>query len=322
MSESCAFCVSSNESPGLILGAALGELTKMGRDKVTFLTSPSIGSFPDWVEQLIAESTGKDEKGIIPIVNEPLTSPEKYKEDRFFIYFFTESDDNSELENLKKALEKKGHPMININLTDVINLSQEIYIWELAVATAGSIIGINPFNQPDVQTAKDLAKKMMDSVVSKIRDEENKETVSIEDEKKLAEAIKDWLAMAKNRDYISIQAYLSPTTETKKALQILRLGLLNRLQLATTLGYGPRFLHSTGQLHKGGPNSGLFIQLIDEPEEDLEVPETNSTFGTLIRAQALGDYKALKQLGRRVLRINLKKDVMGGLSLLIRLIRD
>ncbi len=322
MSESCAFCVSSNESSGLILGASLGELANMGRDKVTFFSSPSISSFPDWIEQLIAESTGKDEKGIIPIVNEPLISPEKYKEDRFFIYFFTEKDDNSELEKLKKALEKKGHPTISINLTDKVNLSQEIYVWELAVATAGSIIGINPFNQPNVQMAKDLARKMMDEAESKIRDEEIIETVSIENEKRLANAIKDWLAMAKNRDYVSIQAYLSPTTETKKTLQILRLELLNRLQLATTLGYGPRFLHSTGQLHKGGPNSGLFIQLIDEPEEDLEVPETNYTFGTLIRAQAQGDYKALKQLGRRVLRINLKRDVMSGLSLLIKLIRD
>ncbi len=322
MSESCAFCASSDEASGLIIGAALGELTKIGRDKVTFMTSPSISSFPDWIEQIIAESTGKDGKGIVPIIYEPLTLLENYGEDRLFINFFIESDDNAELEKLTQALEAEGHPIINIKLADKLDLSQEIYSWELAIATAGSIIGIHPFNQPDVQMAKDLAKKMMKKAEEEIEDEEDVETMSIEDQDALVWAIKEWIHQAKKGDYMAIQAYLSPNPMITKALQKLRLELLNRLQLATTLGYGPRFLHSTGQLHKGGPNSGLFIQLIDEPEKDLDVPETDYTFGTLIKAQSLGDYKVLKQLGRRVLRINLGKDTMGGLSLLNKLIKE
>ncbi|MCW3974794.1 MAG: bifunctional transaldolase/phosoglucose isomerase, partial [Candidatus Bathyarchaeota archaeon] len=321
MSESCAFCLSSNEVFGLIIGAALGELTKIGLNKVTFLTSPSISSFPNWAEQLIAESTGKEGKGIIPIVNEPLTSIENYQKDRFFIHFFTEKDNDVEIERLIESLEAKGYPLISINLTDKENLSQEIYCLELAVATAGSIIGINPFNQPNVQMAKDLAIKMMEKTEKGIKDEDV-ETFSVDDHSNLTKAIKDWLNKAREGDYIAIQAYLSPTPDTAEKLQNIRFELLNRLKLATTLGYGPRFLHSTGQLHKGGPNTGLFIQLIDEPKVDIKVPETDYTFGRLIRAQALGDYKALKKLGRRVLRINLKGDVDKDLSSLIKIIQS
>jgi transaldolase/glucose-6-phosphate isomerase len=322
MSENCAFCVSSHHASGLILAAALGELAKMGRDKVTFLTSPSIRRFPVWLEQLIAESLGKDGKGIVPIVNEPMTSPKNYGADRFFIYFSTETNDKAELKELVETLEAAGHPVIRINLIDKINISQEIFCWEMGVAAAGAILEIHPFNQPNVQMAKDLAKKMMDKAEKGILSEEDVETVSAEDPEALAKALKSWLSQAKEGDYVAIQAYLAPTPDTTEALQKIRLELLNRLRLATTLGYGPRFLHSTGQLHKGGPNNGLFLQLIDEPIEDLEVPETNYTFGTLIQAQALGDYQALKRLGRRVLRINLKRDVAGNLSRLAKLLRD
>lgn len=321
MSESCAFCVSSNEVFGLIFGAALGELTKIGLDKVTFLTSPSISNFPNWAEQLIAESTGKDGKGIIPIVNEPLTSIKNYQKDRFFIHFFTEKDKDTKVERLIESLESKGHPLISINLIDKENLSQEIYCLELAVATAGSIIGINPFNQPDVQMAKDLAKKMMERTEKGIKDKDA-ETLSIDDHTKITKVIKNLFNEARKGDYVAIQAYLSQTPNINEKLQNIRLELLNGLKLTTTLGYGPRFLHSTGQLHKGGPNTGLFIQLIDEPKTDVKVPETNYTFGELIRAQALGDYKALKKLGRRVLRINLKGDVDKGLSSLLKIIQS
>jgi len=322
MSESCAFCVSSNEATGLIIGSALGELTNIRKDKVTFLTSSSIGSFSDWVEQLIAESTGKDGKGIIPIVNEPITSPDNYGEDRFFVHFFSKEDNEADLDGLVEALERKGHPIISINLTDKLNLSQEIFSWELAIAATGSIIGIHPFNQPNVQMAKDLAKKMMEKTEKGIKDNEGVETISIEDKETLSKAIKEWINQAKKGDYIAIQAYLPRTVKTNKALQKIRNEFLNRYKLATTLGYGPRFLHSTGQLHKGGPNTGLFIQLIDELEEDLAVPETSYTFGTLIKAQALGDYKALRQLNRRILRINLKRDIIDGLSSLNELIKE
>jgi transaldolase/glucose-6-phosphate isomerase len=322
MSENCAFCVSSQEASGLILGAALGELTKTGRNKVTFLTSPSITSFPIWFEQLIAESTGKDEKGIIPVVNEPITSPEVYGADRFFIYLSSEDDNNVDLDDLTLALENSGHPIVRIKLTEKINLSQEIFCWEMAVAAAGAALGMNPFNQPNVQMAKDLAKEMMDKAERRELGEENVDAISTEDPEKMTEAVKSWLDQVKEGDYLVIQAYLPPKPETTEALQRIRLELLNGLRIATSMGYGPRFLHSTGQLHKGGPNTGLFIQLVDEPTEDLEVPETSYTFGTLIRAQALGDYQALKKLDRRVLRINLKKDVAGNLSQLSKLIRD
>ncbi|MFQ6123627.1 MAG: hypothetical protein ACE5R6_03350 [Candidatus Heimdallarchaeota archaeon] len=321
MSENCAFYVSSRETSGLTLGAALGELAKVGRDKVTFFASSSIKNFPEWVEQLLAESTGKDGKGIIPIVNEPIGPPEIYGSDRFFIYFFHEKE-KAELNTLMKALEDAGHPVVYINITEKINLSQEMYCWEMATAAAGSVLGIHPFNQPDVQLVKDLTKKMMSEIEKGITDEKTPETILVENPEVLAENLKKWLSQARKGDYVAIQAYLEPKSETTELLQKIRNELLHQLQIATTLGFGPRYLHSTGQLHKGGPNKGLFLQLIDEPDKDITVPEVNYTFGQIIQAQALGDYYALKQRNRRVLRINLKKDVKGGLSQLLRFIKE
>lgn len=319
MSENCAFCVSSREATGLVLAAALGELATLGRDKITFLTSPSIRYFPVWLEQLIAESTGKEGKGIIPIVDEPIASPDVYGDDRVFVYFFCETDKDEPLRELADRLEAKGHPTVRINMTEKMNISQEIFYWEVAVAAAGAVLGIHPFNQPNVQMAKDLAKKMMDQGAFS---QKGVETVSGGDRKTLVTALKSWLSQARAGDYIAIQAYLPPTPDTTSILQRVRRELLTRFRLATTLGYGPRFLHSTGQLHKGGQNTGLFLQLIDEPSEDLRVPETNYTFNTLIQAQALGDYLALKQLGRRVLRINLQRDVATGLQGLYTLLHE
>ena len=320
MSENCAFCAPLHKSSGLILGAALGELAKRKRDKVTFIASPSVSSFPIWLEQLIAESTGKNGKGIIPIVNEALMPPEFYGADRFFIYFNAKEDANLELEKLVKELETKNHPVIRIKLTEKINISQEMFCWEMAIAAAGAVLGIHPFNQPNVQMAKDLTKKMMENAEKEELMTDYVNTVSTEDPETLTKSLKSWLNQAKEGDYFALQAYLSPTCKTTEALQNIRKALLKRLRLATTLGYGPRFLHSTGQLHKGGSNTGLFLQFVDEPAEDLPVPETNYTFDNLIRAQALGDYEALRQLGRRVLRINLKGDALGGLMKLVDLI--
>jgi transaldolase/glucose-6-phosphate isomerase len=300
MSENCAFCVSSRESIGLSLGAALGELAKIGRDKITFFASPSVASFPVWVEQLIAESTGKKGKGIIPIVNEPLMQPERYGNDRFFIYFFKDSE-NTKLKSLVDQLEVNGHPVVRINVKDKINISQEIFSWEMAVAASGAVLGINPFNQPNVQLAKELAKKMMEQVSNGTAMTEDVKTVSVDKVKDLTNALKSWIKKANKGNYIALQAYLPTKNETIQALQTIRKTLSNKLQLATTLGFGPRFLHSTGQLHKGGPNTGLFLQFFDELEEDLSIPETNYTFGNLIHAQALGDYKAMKTVGRREL---------------------
>lgn len=194
-------------------------------------------------------------------------------------------------------------------MKEKMNIGQEMYRWETAVAAAGAILGIHPFNQPNVQMAKDLAKKMMEHEENDILNKEDITLVSTDDSGTLLTALKRWINQVKKGDYIAIQAYLSPTLETTSTLQNIRLTLLNHTQRATTLGYGPRFLHSTGQLHKGGPNTGHFLQIIDEPDEKLQVPETNYTFGTLIQAQALGDSQALTRLKRRVLRINLKRDV-------------
>jgi len=319
-SESCAFCVSEQKTSSLALGAALGVLAKNGRDKVTFFTSPSLSSFPDWLEQLIAESTGKDGVGIIPIVGEPLKEPGAYGTDRFFVYLYLEGDDNPRINEELKKLEEKGHPTARIKLKVKEDLGQEIFRWEAAVAAAGAVLGIHPFNQPDVQLAKELARKVMEEG-EKVSQEDG-DTVSIEEPKKLADALGKWLSSAKENDYAAIQAYLPPNKDIITALRKIRQELLNRYKLSTTLGYGPRFLHSTGQLHKGGPNTGLFLQIIEEVEEDLTIPETDYSFGGLIQAQAMGDHEALKQRGRRVLRINLKKAGANGLAKIARLLSD
>jgi transaldolase/glucose-6-phosphate isomerase len=309
--EGCACCVSEQKTPGFELGAALGELAKSGRDKVTFFVPSSLKSFPNWLEQLIAESTGKDGKGIVPVVGEPLADLKIYDNDRFFIYFNITGDEDQDLEKKIEGLEAMGHPIARINLAGNYDIGLEIFRWEVAVASAGSILGIHPFNQPDVESAKELARQAMKKERGEVGEVE---TISAEDQDWLTKALDDWLARAKEGDYVAIQAYLPSNEETTKLLQKIRMELLNRLHLATTVGYGPRFLHSTGQLHKGGPNNGLFLQIVDEPAEDVPVPEAEYTFGELIHAQALGDYQALKKRGRRVLRVDLKKDVAGGLS--------
>lgn len=310
-SKNCAFCGSEDEAAGTILGASLGEVCRE-RDKLTFIASDSIRSFPDWLEQLIAESTGKDDKGILPVAGEPLATVGEYSQDRFFVFLTLSGESVTELEDRMKALKQAGHPFIRIELSDRFDLGREIFSWEVAVALAGSVLGIHPFNQPDVQLAKNFTKKAMENIGKKEASDE--ETWSFDEPKALAQALKSWLEQAKPGDYVAIQAYLAPSEEVTEALQSIRLELLKRTNLATTLGYGPRFLHSTGQLHKGGPNTGLFLQIVDEPNTELPVPETDYSFKNLIEAQAVGDYRALKQRGRRILRVNLKSDVISGLK--------
>jgi transaldolase/glucose-6-phosphate isomerase len=318
--ENNAFCLPEDEASGLILGAALGELSET-RDKLTFLTSSSLSSFPDWIEQLIAESTGKDGKGLVPVANEPQATIHTYDKDRIFVGLNLEGDQDRELEERLKDLESAGHPTIRIILEEKADLGQEIFRWEIAVAAIGAIMGIHPFNQPDVQLAKEFTQNIMEENDPEKQKNKEVETFSIEEAEGLADALKNWILKAKPGDYIALQAYLNPLKEVTLALQKVRNELLNCTFLATTLGYGPRFLHSTGQLHKGGPNNGLFLQIVDEPEFNLPVPETSFSFGELISAQSIGDYQALKQRGRRVLRINLRRDVIRGLEQLIELIR-
>ncbi len=314
--ENCSFCVAADKAPGLILGAALGQLSPI-RDKITVLASPSLESFPDWLEQLIAESTGKEGKGLVPVVNEPLASLEDYGQDRFFVFLLLEGEHNQQFERFLTALRKTGHPVVKHTLNEKFDIGREIFWWEVAVASVGSILGIHPFNQPDVQLAKDFARKAMKKAVEKSRLRQvEEETLAIDRIEKTAEALKRWLSQARSNDYFVLQAYLPPKRRITKYLQNIRLKLLKRTHLATTMGYGPRFLHSTGQLHKGGANTGLFLQIIDEPAFDLAVPETDYSFGRLIKAQAWGDYLALKQKKRRVLRLNLKNDINKGLAIL------
>ena len=319
-SENSAFCVFEEEASGLILGASLGELAK-DRNKVTIFTSESLRHFPHWVEQLIAESTGKEGKGILPVVDEPLISPDEYGKDRLFVYLSLEGEKSRELEAHLSSLQKAGQPVIRISLAQKYDLGYEIFRWEMAIASAGSVLAIHPFNQPDVQLAKELTGKLMKEKGGREIDFDQK-TLSLREPEVLTKALKKWIGQVRSGDYIALQAYLSPLPETTAALQRIRLSLLKLTELATTLGYGPRFLHSTGQLHKGGPNNGLFLQIVDDPGEDIAIPETEYTFRDLIQAQALGDYQALLQRGRRVVRINLEKDVMGGCQRLRSLITD
>jgi len=304
------------ENPSLHLGAALGELALAGRDKITFFATPSLEAFPSWIEQLIAESTGKDGKGLVPIVDEAIEEPWVYRQDRFFVQYSLNSEISAELNQKMKAFEDAGHPVFRFSLNNKYDLGQEIFRWEMAVAAAGSVLGIHPFDQPDVQLAKELAKTAMEQKSVKVVKPAESETIMIEHKVVASKALDALIGSARLGDYIALQAYLAPDDDKKAALQEFRLALRDRLKLATTFGWGPRFLHSTGQLHKGGPNAGIFLQIVDEPTNDIPVPETNYTFGTLIQAQALGDFRALKQKGRRVLRINLGPDTFKGLELL------
>ncbi len=317
--EDCSSLVSEDRASSLILGAALGEIAKK-RDKLTFFTSSSISSFPYWLEQLIAESTGKDGKGILPVAGEPSVPSEDYSEDRLFVFLTLKGEDEREMEERMNALKQAGHPVIQIELKDKFDLGREIFSWEAAVASAGSVLGIHPFNQPDVQLAKDFTRKAMEQG-DQDADETAVDTWSTDDTEALDQAFKEWLSQGRPGDYICFQAYLAPTPKMTDAFQKLRLELIKHKRLATTLGYGPRFLHSTGQLHKGGQNTGLFLQLIDEPGMGLPVPESDYDFRSLIKAQAQGDYRALKERGRRVLRLNLKTNVEKGFEIFHSLIQ-
>jgi len=323
---SCESCVDPNENPGAWLGAILGELAKAGRNKVTFVASDKIASFADWIEQLIAESTGKEGRGILPVVGEPLGSPEVYGNDRLFIYLQLEGDTTNDAELL--ALEKAGHPVVRIRVLDLYDLGRQFFVWEMAIAIAGYIIGINPFDQPNVEMAKMLAKQIVADYAEKgALPSENKSLQSSGisvygsvNANTPGDALTSFLKQAEQDAYLALQAYINPTTETYRALQTLRVLLRKQSKLATTLGYGPSFLHSTGQLHKGDAGHGLFLQFTSEHRQDTPIPNeidsSSSTvsFGTFEAAQALGDRKALVSLGRKVIRFHFDRDVVEGLK--------
>ena len=311
-------CMVYGDNYGAWLGAVLGELARAGRDKVTFITSPMLGNFGDWVEQLIAESTGKEGQGILPVVGEPLGPPPAYGDDRLFVYLRLDGDQSSldEQDAAVQALEEAGQPVVRLRLRDLYDLGGQFFLWEMATAVAGYRLGINPFDQPDVEAAKVLAREAVAAY------SETGALPSDEPAPLTRAALAGFLAQAQGGDYVSIQAWVQPSAGADSALQALRALIRDRLRLATTVGYGPRFLHSTGQLHKGDGGNGLYIQLTADDPQDIGIPDeagepdSSMSFGVLKMAQALGDKQALQAAGRRVIRFHLGDDVVGGIEML------
>lgn len=310
MLRACSPEVPVARNPGFSLGATLGELALAGRDKLTFLTTPSLESLPDWIEQLVAESTGKHGHGIVPVVGEPLGRTEVYGKDRVFAALLLDGETGG-LEPRLAELEAAGHPVLRFRLTGRIDIGREFFRWEMATAAAGAVLGINPFDQPDVQLAKELAGRVMKERAASGASQAaaQGETVETRAAAPVAYAVRQWMDGARPGDYLGLQAYLPQGREDLRALQE---ALRDRTGLAVTAGYGPRFLHSTGQLHKGGPARCRFLQLVETPATDLPVPETDFDFASLIRAQADGDRQALEQRGREVLRLDLGRDAAMG----------
>ena len=324
MEHACAACVPMRENPGVALGTVMGELAKHGRDKVTLVTSQSIATLGTWLEQLLAESTGKDDTGLLPVAGEPLGGPSVYSDNRIFVYLRLEDDVDEALENGIAALQAAGQPVITIHMDDRLDLAQEFFRWEIATATAGSILGINAFNQPNVQESKDNTNHLLAKLERTGQLSEEAPAVTdgplslyIQDAAPtLVKTLARFLVQTHHGDYVALMAYLPEESATEEALQAIRVSLRDRLQVATTLGYGPRFLHSTGQFHKGGSNTGLFLQLTADNVEDVAVPGKPYTFGVFKQAQALGDLEALRQHKLRVIRVHLGADVNQGLAAL------
>ena len=329
MRKACQPGVPARENPGVWLGAVMGASAQQRRDKVTLVMAPPVETFGYWIEQLIAESTGKEGKGILPVEGETLGAPEVYGKDRLFVYLRTEQDFDAQQDRRIKALQAAGQPVVTLRLNDVYDLGAEFFRWEFATAVAGAIIGINAFDQPNVQEAKDRTNELLDEYVKNgqlptphpaIRTQHvavvpgagQQEVVG--DAISLQAALEAFARESRSGGYFALLAYVERTPETQAALQQIRLQLRDQTRAATTLGYGPRFQHSTGQLHKGGANNGLFLQFVADDVEDAAIPGEKYTFSVLKRAQALGDLQALEAHGRRVLRIDLGNDIATGLS--------
>ncbi len=339
MMAECGPEVPLQNNPGVVLGATLAEAARAGRDKITFVFSPEIATFADWVEQLIAESTGKEGKGLVPVAGESLGEPSSYSDDRIFVRMRVASDSGEGTEQNLKALEEAGHPVIRIGLESKLGLAREFFRWEIATATAGALLEINAFDQPNVQESKDNTKRLLEVFKSEGKLPQEKALLAseglefycddetrgrLERDAQAADSAESLLAgfldEARPGDYAAVMAYLVRTPETEARLQSIRLCLRDNLRAASTLGFGPRFLHSTGQLHKGGPNKGLFLQITAADPHDLAIPEEPYTFSVLKQAQALGDLESLESKQRRVLRIHIAKDTEAGLHRLLKAI--
>jgi transaldolase/glucose-6-phosphate isomerase len=331
MVRSCGPDVPPHENPGAQLGLAMGLAGLEGRDKVTILSSKKVADFGAWAEQLIAESTGKDGKGLIPIDGEPLGDPAVYGDDRFFIDIRTEGEDDAAHDDKLAALEKAGHPVVRIVMKSIDHIGQEFFRFELATAVAGSVLGINPFNQPDVEAAKIKTRELIAAfektgrlppeqpVISNAQadlytDEQN--AAALRQAGDLGSWLKAHLSRAGTHDYVALLAYIERDAAHIGALQQMRLEVRDNRHVATCAEFGPRFLHSTGQAYKGGPDSGVFLQITADDAEDLAVPGQKATFGVIKAAQARGDFDVLTERGRRALRVHLKGDLEAGLKML------
>jgi len=335
MVEACGPSATVEQNPGAVLGIILGTAATAGHDKVTIVTSPDISDLGAWLEQLLAESTGKVGKGIIPVDREALAAPEVYGNDRVFAYIHTEHATDAGSEAKLAAIEKAGHPVVRISMADIYDLGAEFFRWEIATAVAGSIIGIDAFNQPDVEASKIVTKDLTsqyeksgslpaekpvveDNGIKLFTDEKNAADLAraAGGEKSLAAYLKAHLGRIGAGDYFALLGYIQMNAGHEKTLQAIRHAVRDRKHVATCLGFGPRFLHSTGQAYKGGPNSGVFLQVTCDDAVELPVPEQKYTFGVVKAAQARGDFEVLAQRGRRALRVHLGSNVDSGLRML------
>jgi hypothetical protein len=335
MVEACASCVPVDANPGVILGIILGTAARAGRDKVTIIASPAIFDLGAWLEQLLAESTGKQGKGLIPVDREQLGPPEVYGTDRVFAYLRLESAPDANQDAKVAAIEKSGQPVVRIAITDQYDLGQEFFRWEIATAVAGSILGINAFNQPDVEASKVATRNLTseyektgslpgekpileDNGIKLFTDGKNAAELAqaAGSDKSLAGYLKAHLHRLQAGDYFALLGYVEMNEEHEQQLSAIRHTVRDQKHVATCLGFGPRFLHSTGQAYKGGPNSGVFLQVTCDDAVDVPVPGQKYTFGVVKAAQARGDFQVLAERGRRALRVHLPADLASGLKTL------
>lgn len=341
MVEACAACVPARENPGVVLGAILGAAGNAGRDKVTIIASPGIASLGAWLEQLLAESTGKDGKGLIPVDAESPGSPDVYGDDRVFVYLRLNTAPDSGQDAVMDTLEQAGQPVVRIQIADIYNLGQEFFRWEIATAVAGSVLGINPFDQPDVEASKIATRKLTEAYAASgslpgeaplaaaggltlYTDAGNATTLKevAGGDASCPEFLKAHLGRIGAGDYFALLAYLNRNNAHMEILQAIRHQMRDHYKVATCLGFGPRFLHSTGQAYKGGPNTGVFLQITCDEANDLAVPGHKYSFGVVKAAQARGDFAVLAERKRRALRVHLGEDTLAGLKALEAMVSD
>ena len=332
MMRACAVRGPAEENPGAVLGAILGVLASHGRDKVTLVAAPGIHDLGAWLEQLLAESTGKAGKGLIPVDREPLGTPELYGSDRLFVYVRLRSAPDVAQDRAVASLQAAGHPVVRIEVPEPYQIAAEFFRWEFATAVAGSILGINPFDQPDVEASKVATRRLTDEFektgrlpaempileadgVRLFADPRNAAELAAA-ERTLPGLLRAHLGRVRPGDYVALLAYVEMAQAHEEVLQGFRTRLKDRYRVATCLGFGPRFLHSTGQAYKGGPNTGVFLQITCDDAADLPVPGRRYTFGVVKAAQARGDFEVLAERGRRALRVHLGPDIVAGLRTL------